>query len=59
LQARLTRPAPPPLQSLQSLRAEVLARLEKPLQEIWPSTGVKLLDYELGFDSPGTLVRIR
>ena len=60
LQARLSRPpAPPPLQSLESLRAEVLARLENPRKEIWPAEEVPLLGYELGFDREGVLVRVK
>jgi uncharacterized hydrophobic protein (TIGR00271 family) len=59
LRARLSRPAPPPPQTLASMRAEVLARLEKPLKEIWPAEEVPLLGYELGFDPEGILVRVR
>jgi uncharacterized hydrophobic protein (TIGR00271 family) len=56
------RPAPappPPPPTLESLRAESLARLEKPLKQAWPSEAATLLGYELGLGSDGLMVRLR
>ena len=52
-------PRPPMPVTLESIRADVLPRLEKPLNELWPSTEAKLVDYELGFDREGSVVHIR
>jgi hypothetical protein len=59
LRERLRTPAPPPVRDLDSVRADVLPRVEAPLKELWPSEATELLGYELGFTSEGTLVRAR
>jgi uncharacterized hydrophobic protein (TIGR00271 family) len=60
LRDRLRTPtAPPPLQDLDTVRADLLARLEGPLKEIWPSETAPLLSYELGFTPEELLVRVR
>ena len=59
LRERLRTPAAPPVQDLASVKAEMMARLEGPLKEIWPSDRAQLLEYELGFTAADTVVRIR
>lgn len=54
------KPAPPaPLQELDAVRREMVARLEQPLQEAWPAGSATLQGYELGFTPAGVLVRLR
>ena len=52
-------PVPPPPQDLESLRADVTARLDRPLKETWPDGAGELLGYEMGFTPEELLVRIR
>jgi uncharacterized hydrophobic protein (TIGR00271 family) len=62
LRQQLKRPAPvspPPPQDLESIRADVVARLERPLKETWPAGAGELLGYEMGFTPEELLVRIR
>lgn len=58
---RQLKPAPPPPvpQDLESVRTDVLTRLEAPLKEIWSPEAGEILSYELGFAPEGTVVRIR
>jgi uncharacterized hydrophobic protein (TIGR00271 family) len=54
------KPAPPtPLENLDGVRRELVARLEQPLQESWPAGSATLLGYELGFSPGGIVVRLR
>jgi uncharacterized hydrophobic protein (TIGR00271 family) len=54
------KPAPPtPLEDLDGLRHELVARLEQPLHEAWPAGSATLLGYELGFSTSGIVVRLR
>jgi uncharacterized hydrophobic protein (TIGR00271 family) len=54
------KPAPPaPLEDLDAVRRELLARLEQPLRESWPAESATLLDYELGVSPGGFAVRLR
>lgn len=54
------KPAPPtPLEDLDGVRRELVARLEQPLQESWPAGSATLLGYELGFSPNGVIVRLR
>ena len=54
------KPAPPtPLEDLDGVRRELVARLEQPLQESWPAGSATLLGYELGFSPGGIVVRLR
>jgi uncharacterized hydrophobic protein (TIGR00271 family) len=54
------KPAPPaPLEDLDGVRRELVARLELLLQESWPAGSATLLGYELGFSPSGVLVRLR
>lgn len=56
------RPAPPPAPpppTLESIRGEVLSRLERALKQIWPAEAATLLGYELGFSGEELLVRLR
>lgn len=60
LRERFKQPAPPPpVEDLDSIRADVMARLEGPLKEIWPAESAPLLSYELGFTPEDSLVRVR
>lgn len=52
-------PVPPPPQDLESLRADVTARLDRLLKETWPAGAGELLGYEMGFTPEELLVRIR
>jgi len=54
-----TPPAPVPPQDLESIRAELLGRLESPLKQTWPSNAAPLLGYELGFTANEVLVQVR
>jgi uncharacterized hydrophobic protein (TIGR00271 family) len=59
LRQSLRPPAPEPVLALESVRADVTARLGRIIQEVWPAGEAALLDYELGF-SPGEIrVRVR
>ena len=54
------KPAPPtPLEDLDGVRRELVARLEQPLHEAWPAGSATLLGYELGFSPSGIVVRLR
>jgi uncharacterized membrane protein len=52
-------PVPHPPQDLESLRADVTARLDRLLKETWPAGAGELLGYEIGFTPEELLVRIR
>jgi uncharacterized hydrophobic protein (TIGR00271 family) len=52
-------PAPAPPQDLDSTRGEMIARLEKPLKEVWPAELAPLVSYEVGFSPEEILVRVR
>ncbi|MEO8595441.1 MAG: DUF389 domain-containing protein [Candidatus Solibacter sp.] len=49
----------PPLQDLDSIRAEVMARLAGPIKETWPAEAGELLGYEVGFTTDGMLLKIQ
>ena len=51
-------PAPPP-QTMESIRAEILGRLEPLLKETWPAETTPLVGYEIGFTPEDVVVRIR
>jgi uncharacterized hydrophobic protein (TIGR00271 family) len=54
------KPAPPtPIEDLDGVRRELVARLEQPLHEAWPAGSATLLGYELGFSPGGIVVRLR
>jgi uncharacterized hydrophobic protein (TIGR00271 family) len=55
----LRTPEPPPVLNIESVRTELLARLESPLKEIWPATGAEMVAYELGLAQEGLVVRVR
>jgi uncharacterized hydrophobic protein (TIGR00271 family) len=46
------------MQDLQAVRAEVVARLERPLKELWPESEATLQQFELAFRPSGILLRI-
>ncbi len=52
-------PPLPTVEDLNSMRADVIGRLEGPLKEVWPADAAPLLSYELGFTPEDSLVRIR
>jgi len=54
------KPAPPtPIEDLDGVRRELVARLEQPLHEAWPAGSATSLGYELGFSASGIVVRLR
>lgn len=60
LRDRLRPPPPEPApQTLESMRAELLGRLEPLLKEVWPAETAPLLGYEVGFSPEEFVVRIR
>jgi uncharacterized hydrophobic protein (TIGR00271 family) len=60
LRERFKQPAPPPpVEDLNSIRADVMERLSAPLKESWPAASAPLLSYEMGFTPEDSLVRIR
>ena len=52
-------PAPPPPRDLKSIGAELIARIEQPLKEVWPAERAPLLAYEVAFTPEEILVRVR
>jgi len=52
-------PPPPPPRDINEMRTELVARLEPPLQEIWPSQTAPLVGYEIGFNKEETVIRVR
>ena len=48
----------PPIQSLDTIRANTLARLERPLTDLWPTEDACLASTSIAFDSEGIIVRI-
>jgi uncharacterized hydrophobic protein (TIGR00271 family) len=52
-----TQAPPPPPRSINELQADLVARLEPALQEIWPSETAPLLGYEIGFNKEETIIR--
>jgi uncharacterized hydrophobic protein (TIGR00271 family) len=52
-------PAPPAPRDLNSIRTELIARLEQPLKEIWPAESAPLVSYEVGFAPEDVVVRVR
>lgn len=50
--------ATPALTDMDSLRAELMSRLEQPLKAAWPAEAGALQSYELGFTPQAVLVRI-
>lgn len=60
LRESLRSPVPPPaLADVDSLRAELMSRLEQPLKAAWPAETGALQSYELGFTPQQVLVRIK
>jgi len=60
LRDRLTaRPVPPPIQDINTVRAEMLARLDAPLRQVWPSDSAPMIGHELSFTPEEVLVRVR
>jgi hypothetical protein len=51
-------PEPPPL-TMESMRADILGRLEPLLKETWPAATTPLVGYEIGFTPEDVVVRIR
>lgn len=48
----------PAMQDLQAMHAEVLARVEGPLKDLWPESEASLQQFELAFRPSGMLLRI-
>jgi uncharacterized hydrophobic protein (TIGR00271 family) len=49
---------PAPMQNLQAMHAEILARIERSLKDLWPESQAPLQQFELGFGPSGVLLRI-
>lgn len=52
-------PMPPPVADVESVRAEMIARLEQPLKMAWPTDAGTLESFELGLTPELVLVRIK
>ena len=50
--------AAPTLTDVESVRAELMSRLEQPMKTVWPAEAGTLQSYELGFTPQQVLVRI-
>lgn len=60
LRERFRTPAAPPQpRDLNSMRTELIGRVEQPLREVWPAESAPLLSYEVGFTAEEILVRVR
>jgi uncharacterized hydrophobic protein (TIGR00271 family) len=60
LRERVRTPAAPPQpRDVESIRSDLVSRLDQPLKEIWPAEKASLLSSEIGFTSAGTVVRLR
>jgi len=51
-------PAPPPVQDLETIRADLVARLQGPLDDLWPAERAKLLLAQIGLSAQSTVVRV-
>lgn len=60
LRERMPVPAPPlpPERRFAEMRSELMERVRRPLEEIWPASAV-LLGYEVAFSPGGTVLRLR
>jgi uncharacterized hydrophobic protein (TIGR00271 family) len=58
LMAPATLPSPSP-RDIESIRVDLVQRLDGLMKLIWPAAAAPLLDYEVGFTPAGSLVRIR
>lgn len=54
-----TPPAPPATKDLDSIRAELVQRIQKPLKEVWPAESAPMKGFEVGFTPEETVVRVR
>ena len=52
-------PQAPTVRGLATIRADVLSRLRRPLNSLWPEDLACLLDYEIGMGQYGLTVRLR
>jgi uncharacterized hydrophobic protein (TIGR00271 family) len=57
-QGLATQAEPPAMQELQAMHAEVLARVERPLKDLWPESEASLQQFELAFRPSGMVLRI-
>lgn len=57
-QGILSQAPPPPPQSVDVIREEMLSRLERPLNELWPAELAKLKSKEVGFRAGEVVVRL-
>jgi len=47
------------VKSLEAFRAELMGRLDRPLEELWPTDHAQVVSTEIGFDARGAVLRIR
>ncbi len=59
LRERLRAPAPVSVPEISAMRAEIVARVDRPLRAFWPANQATLTDYEMGFTPADTVVHIR
>jgi uncharacterized hydrophobic protein (TIGR00271 family) len=60
LREKLVTPPPPaPPQDLDSIRADLVQRVDGPVKQTWPTNAAPLLGYEVGFTGTETLLRVR
>jgi len=60
LRERVRTPPPPPQpRDLNSMRAELIARVEQPLKEVWPADLAPMVSFEVGFTAEELLLRVR
>jgi uncharacterized hydrophobic protein (TIGR00271 family) len=59
LRERLRTPSPVTVPPIGTVRAELLARVERPLREAWPSRRATLEHFEIGFTPVDMIVRVR
>jgi hypothetical protein len=58
LREGLIRERPSALQDINEIRADLLARVQRPLDELWPESRACLNSYEVGFTPSGVVVRV-
>lgn len=46
------------VKSLEAFRAELMGRLDRPLEELWPTDHAQVVSTEIGFDARGAVLRI-
>ncbi len=58
LREGLTRERPAALQDINEIRADLVARVQRPMDELWPEKRACLISYEVGLSPTGVVVRL-